>query len=116
MSVMDKQIAREPFAIAGIAEKAPIPTAKDLYFPRSRVDAKRQEALEREFFSSIKLKNGTYKYTYSNRLDDLNEIVEALLPSARPLQIMDVAISSGISTLEWMESLERADIDHHMTA
>jgi hypothetical protein len=98
------------------AEKPFIPTARDLYFASGPVDARRQEDLEREFFSSIKLKNGVYKYTYSNRLDDLNAVVEPLLPPARPLQLMDVAISSGISTLEWMESLERAGIEHHMTA
>ena len=103
-------------SVTGVAEKTPIPTAKDLYFPRRPVDASRQENLEREFFSSIKLKNGTYKYTYSNRLDDLNDIVERLLPPARPLRIMDVAVSSGITTLEWMEKLKRAGIEHHMTA
>ena len=113
---MEKRIEKGCFSVAGVAEKKPIPTARDLYFPRHLVDASRQETLEREFFSSIKLKNGTYKYTYSNRLDDLNDVVEQLLPPVRPLRIMDVAVSSGISALEWVEKLERAGIEHHMTA
>ncbi len=113
---MEKRIELGCYSVAGGAEKAPIPTARELFFPRDRADASRQEALEREFFSSIKLKNGTYKYTYSNRLDDLNDVVEWLLPPVRPLRIMDVAVSSGISTLEWMKKLERAGVEHHMTA
>lgn len=93
-----------------------IPTARQLYLlPRASDDAA-QEILEKNFFSSIRLRNGTYKYTYSHRLDDLNEMVMGLLPERRPLRIMDVAVSSGISTLEWIEALERAGIEHEMVA
>jgi len=42
--------------------------------------------------------------------------VTAELPRDRPLEIMDVAVSSGVATLEWMESLEAAGIDFRMTA
>jgi hypothetical protein len=62
------------------------------------------------------LRNGTYKYTYSHRLDNLNALVKELLPGARPLRVMDVAVSSGISTLEWAQDLTRADIEHEMVA
>jgi hypothetical protein len=92
------------------------PTARRIYLSAPLSDDAAQESLEREFFSSICLQNGTYKYTYSNRLDDLNSMVARWLPPSRPLKLMDVAISSGISTLEWMKSLELAGIEHEMTA
>ena len=50
----------------------------------------------------------------SHRLDDLNAEVANYLPSARPLQLLDVAISSGVSTLEWVDRGE-AGLDYHMT-
>lgn len=93
-----------------------IPTARQLYLALPDGDEAAQETLEKNFFSSIRLRNGTYKYTYSHRLDDLNEMVRRLLPERRPLRIMDVAVSSGISTLEWIEALESAGIEHEMVA
>jgi len=92
-------------------------TARNLYasLPDS-FDTAAQEEFEREFFASLRLQNGTYKLTYARRFDDLNALVNPLIPPARPLKVMDVAVSSGVSTLEWMESLERAGIRHHMTA
>lgn len=97
-------------------ERTRTPTARQLYLLPPTRDKAEQETLERNFFSSIRLRNGTYKYTYSHRLDDLNELVMRLLPKARPLRVMDVAVSSGISTLEWMEALERASVGHEMMA
>jgi hypothetical protein len=79
-------------------------------------DGRLQEQLETNFFSSVKLSNGTYKFTYSRRLDDLNSLVNDLLPTDRPLRIMDVAVSSGVSTLEWIESLNQKGLEHDMTA
>jgi hypothetical protein len=74
------------------------------------------EELERSFFGAIRLPNGTFKTTYPNRLDDLNDLVLPLIPDRRPLLVVDVAVSSGISTLEWSASLERAGIDHRIEA
>lgn len=98
----------------GAAHRAP--TARAVYFPGSERPVEDRDELERKFFRMIRQKNGTHKYTRSNRLDDLNELVAALLPSDRPLRIMDVAVSSGISTIEWSESLDRAGVAHSMTA
>ena len=92
-------------------------TARNLYSSSpGELGAAAQEELERDFFASLRLRNGTYKLTYARRFDDLNALVNQLLPPARPLKVMDVAVSSGVSTLEWMESLEKAGIRHHMTA
>lgn len=93
-----------------------VPTASELYSSALTPDDEKQEILERNFFSSLRLKNGTYKFTYPHRLDDLNDLVSSFLPAHRPLKIMDVAVSSGVSTLEWMNHLAQAGIEHHMTA
>ena len=93
-----------------------VPTANELYLSGLEGDVDEVEVLERYFFASIRLKNGTYKRTWSHRLDDLNDLVLRFIPPDRPLKVMDVAVSSGISTLEWMNHLEQAGIEHHMTA
>jgi hypothetical protein len=96
----------------------PVPTAFELYFA-GRTPAPGGhglEELERLFFDSIALRNGTFKTTWHRRLEDLNALVQRLLPPQRPLEIMDVAVSSGVSTAEWLLSLERAGIDCHMLA
>ncbi|HEY1658125.1 MAG TPA: class I SAM-dependent methyltransferase [Candidatus Sulfotelmatobacter sp.] len=73
------------------------------------------ERLEKEFFDSLRQKNGVYKTTYPHRLDDLNAKMAIYLPACRPLQLLDVGISSGVSTLEWAHALEAARIDFRMT-
>jgi hypothetical protein len=89
-----------------------IPTAFELYFgPKAA-----SPDVERVFFNSITLRNGTFKTTWHRRMDDLNALVQPLLPPQRPLEIMDVAVSSGVSTAEWLESLQNAGIDCNMLA
>ena len=75
-----------------------VPTARQLYGVRG-VNGREQESLERSFFTSIRLKNGTYKTTHGRRLDDLNDLVNRCLPRGRLLELMDVAVSSGITTI-----------------
>src|SRR5687768_11687066 len=93
-----------------------IPTANELYFSNTPADSAHLETLEKRFFQSVGLPNGTWKTTSYRRLDDLNALVQGFLPSDRPLDVMDVAVSSGVSTLEWLESMERAGIECRMTA
>jgi hypothetical protein len=69
---------------------------------------------ERRFFSKLRLPNGTWKTTYRHRLDDLNDLVLGLLPEGRELELMDVAISSGISTAEWSEQLKARGVRHRI--
>ena len=69
--------------------------------------------VETDFFRRIVLANGSFKTTVARRLDDLNR---AVLPyvqavSARPVEIMDAASSSGISTQEWYDDLQAAGIE-----
>ena len=93
-----------------------IPTANEMYFGDLPPEPARVEALEQVFFKSVGLPNGTWKTTSHRRLDDLNALVQQHLPADRPLEIMDVACSSGVSTVEWLESLNAAGIECHMTA
>jgi hypothetical protein len=93
-----------------------IPTAREVYFPDGPRVVEDPDRLERRFFRALRQENGTYKYTRPNRLDDLNDLVAGLLPPDRPLRLMDVAVSSGISTLEWSRALDRLGVEHEMTA
>ncbi len=105
------------------------PTAYQLYFgelrsgePRGgepRGDPERNparlRALEEAFFGALWIRNGTSKLTYRGRFADLDTFVQALLPGTllppgEPLDILDVGVSSGVSTAEWLDSLERAGI------
>jgi hypothetical protein len=58
------------------------------------------------FFARVRLPNGVYKTTSAHRLDDVNAIVARLLPTGRALELMDVAVSWGRTTVEWSEQLE----------
>jgi len=92
------------------------PTATELFFTTSTRDPAQLDAMERGFFKAVRLSNGTWKTTNRRRLDDLNALVLEHLPSTRPLRAMDVAVSSGVSALEWLESMEEAGIDCRFTA
>ena len=74
--------------------------------------------LERRFFAKTALPNGTHKTTHRNRLDDLNNFLLPHLKSldSRPLTIMDVGASSGITTAEWSSSLRAHGVSHKMIA
>lgn len=93
-----------------------VPTARELFFSCEGLDAETRAELEDRFFCSLKLANGTYKQTCRGRLNDLDEFVERMLPRERPLRLMDVAISSGVTTADWARRLERAGVEFQMTA
>jgi hypothetical protein len=67
---------------------------------------------EAAFFASLRLRNGTFKTTDHHRLDDLNMLVigEWQKLDRKPRQIMDVGVSSGISSLEWADALMRGSL------
>jgi SAM-dependent methyltransferase len=74
-------------------------------------------AIERAFFGRVVLANGSFKTTNASRLDDLNR---AMLPYIKsipscPVDVLDVAASSGISTQEWRDSLVAAGVDSRVT-
>ena len=83
------------------------PSLSEVFFT-SRESFSRAEwlALEKSFFSKLYLKNGVTKTTYAERFTDLNALSLNYLPKDEVLEINDVAVSSGISTLEWYELLK----------
>jgi hypothetical protein len=93
-----------------------VPTAKEFFFTAPPLDARTREERERAFFHAIRLRNGSNKTTYAHRLDSVNQILNRFLPAHRPLDVMDVGASSGISTLEWMDHLDNAGVEYRMTA
>ena len=62
--------------------------------------------LERQFFQSLCLPNGTHKTTAERRLQDFDNCLASLLPTGRTIHLLDVGISSGVTTLELLERLE----------
>lgn len=73
---------------------------------------------EASFFSSLRLFNGTFKTTQDHRMDDLNAFVIAHWRDAKsaPAQILDIGVSSGISTLEWLDAMTASGLRVEMTA
>jgi len=76
------------------------------------VATKRFARLEDAFYRSIRTSNGSWKATEHNRLDGMNEVffrsASHKLPP-RPV-VMDIGVSSGISTFEWLLEFERRAI------
>jgi hypothetical protein len=77
-------------------------------------DAATQEEYERHFYSRLKLPSGVYKTTHERRFDDVNNTLNELLPRGRPVRALDVGVSSGISTIEWLAALNSAGIVVHI--
>jgi hypothetical protein len=66
-----------------------------------------QAALEKSFFHSIATANGTHKTTAPARLRDVDELVCEQFTGAGTVHLLDVGISSGVTTLELLERLDR---------
>src|SRR4051812_22865832 len=73
---------------------------------------------EAAFFASLRLPNGTFKTTAPHRMDDLDAFVLACWRDAgfRPRALMDVGVSSGVTTLAWLRASEAAGLAVRMTA
>jgi len=71
---------------------------------------------EARFFTELRLANGVFKITTDHRMDDLNEVVLSRWHATafRPKEIMDVGVSSGITTVEWLEALSGAGLKVQM--
>jgi hypothetical protein len=67
-------------------------------------------SLELSFFKSIALPNGTHKTTASARLADVDQLVCDCLESRRTIRLLDVGISSGVTTLDLLNRFESRGI------
>ena len=65
-------------------------------------------ALEDAFFTSLRTSSGSWKTTRRHRLDRINDLLFDVLAEAPPPSVvMDIGISSGVTTLEWLTEFER---------
>jgi SAM-dependent methyltransferase len=88
------------------------PTITEVFFSRGE-----KFVSDDEFFSFIRLPNGTFKTTRANRLSDIDERLVALLShEARHYDLLDVACSSGTCTAELADTLSKHGIVHSMHA
>jgi hypothetical protein len=64
--------------------------------------------LEARFFSGLKTGNDTFKKTDAGRFSEIDAALAALLAERRgqPLEVLDIGISSGTTTLELKQRLE----------
>src|SRR5205085_5292797 len=72
------------------------------------------QRLEYEFFSSLTLSNGTTKTTNRNRLDDVDKWMYEFLTPESELRILDVGISSGVTTVELSKFLASVNVKHEI--
>jgi len=68
--------------------------------------------IEDDFYGALKTANGSFKTTQHQRLDAVNDAFFTALERCglKPAVIMDVGVSSGVTTLEWMDEFARRGI------
>jgi len=76
----------------------------DLQAARARGDL----AVEDQFFGNLQLRNGVYKLTYRHRFDQTLAATAAHARRIGARRVLDVACSSGVSTVEASERIYAA--------
>jgi hypothetical protein len=87
-----------------------VPSAADVFLrtaPRTPDD---QQRAEESFFKNIRLRNGTRKTTAPGRLADVDRLLVRSLPPKERVSVLDVGISSGVTTLELLEHLDQQGV------
>ena len=93
------------------------PKASEIYFPSEELSEETVAKLEERFFRLIHLPNGTYKTTAVNRLSEIDTaLCECLKDRPKELNILDVAVSSGVTSLELLDTLTQQGFNPHLTA
>jgi len=90
------------------------PTPEQVFFEES--SPQRQAELEREFFNSVCLSDGMFKTTANHCLDGVNRACLSYIQGIECRAILDVAVSSGIATVEWFDFLTHSGVRFSMTA
>ena len=83
-----------------------VASARQVFFDRQTVSADKRTEREKSFFKSLSLPNGTHKTTAPGRLTDVDRIVHEHLGNVQSVRLLDVGISSGVTTLELLNHLE----------
>jgi hypothetical protein len=90
------------------------PGPLDVYFGGHR--GPDLDRVESAFFSGLQLDNGTFKTTSAARLDQINSLVARFLPRDRVVDVLDVGVSSGVTTADWSAQLRSDGIEHQIVA
>ena len=74
--------------------------------------------VEREFFGSLMTRNKTYKTTFHRRFPDVDpKLVRQLQDDGlRTPEILDIGVSSGVSTVELHDELQKSGLDARIVA
>jgi hypothetical protein len=83
-----------------------VASARQVFFGGRPVPAEEQVRREVSFFKSIGLANGTHKTTAPGRLGDVDDLVCGHFKGRAAVRLLDVGISSGVTTLELLDRLE----------
>jgi len=93
------------------------PPAREVYFPDEVCAKETNVLLEDRFFRGICLPNGTYKTTGTNRLHEIDDALCRFLKDTRKdLEILDVGVSSGVTSLELVETMTQQGFKPRLTA
>lgn len=82
-----------------------VPAARSFFFPDPDRSPDAEVATETLFFRHLRLPNGTYKTTYPDRMPDVDAAVARALPTGARVHVLDVGVSSGVTTLELADTL-----------
>ena len=94
-----------------------IPSAMEVYFPDAVYSEETKSLLEERFFRMICLPNGTYKTTAAHRLCDIDKaLCQCLEDRPKGLNVLDVAVSSGVTSLELLDALAQQGFNPRLTA
>jgi hypothetical protein len=83
-----------------------VASARQVFLRARPAPLDEQVRLENSFFKSICLPNGTHKTTARDRLADVDEVIGDHFRDSPSVRLLDVGISSGVTTLELIDRLE----------
>jgi hypothetical protein len=83
---------------------------------RSGRDRSEQLRIEEAFFRGLRLYNGTYKTTQAGRMPEVDQFCASLLSEGQSADVLDVGVSSGITSLDLLNALTATGADVRLTA
>jgi hypothetical protein len=86
-----------------------------LAVPREREISREAEY---EFFQGIQTSNGTKKATEPGRLAEMDDLFFRTLArlNLKPRTVMDIGVSSGVTTVDWLNAFKARDLNIEMIA
>jgi hypothetical protein len=87
------------------------PTAREVFITKPFLNKADRFCFEENLFKRLRMSNGLDKTTWMRRFDDVNELLLKLIAdrwAGESVNILDVAVSSGVSTVELAKAMRRA--------